>query len=364
MRIHDRDRWVFGLSCALFCAACARTHGMPNEASSAAADGGASGAPGRVATDSTPSHVGAKAMADLEPVADAVADASAAVNGSATFAETADGVDFVLQMRSGCEPGNMYPTFIQAGTDCSDAALHGAHWDSPRGEGVGLTSCIITSGVGRTYYTRAKSDKKPWTIGSPAASNILGHALIISDPTTLEPLACGVITRAPDAASTKPNVSTQQRALLAGLCEYKMFVRDNAQDCPNETELAKCGTEHCELDGCVQPCAPYLACLTAMSDPCSSDTSCELSTDCASCEGDVNSCMYGFCSDQIACASPIAPDGPCSQLEACCAMQGDGAAQCLDTVRLLEKFSGDPSCMGLKQDWDATAHLAVPCHFQ
>jgi hypothetical protein len=71
-----------------------------------------------------------------------------------------------------------------------------------------------------------------------------------------------------------------------------------------------------------------------------------------------------FCADTIACAAPITAGGPCSQLEACCAMQGDAAAMCLDTVHTIEKLSGDPSCYGAMMDWDINAHLAVPCKFR
>jgi hypothetical protein len=46
-------------------------------------------------------------------------------------------------------------------------------------------------------------------------------------------------------------------------------------------------------------------------------------------------------------------------------MQGDAEAQaCLDTVHMLEKLSGDPSCYGAMRDWDTTAHLKVPCMFR
>jgi hypothetical protein len=45
-------------------------------------------------------------------------------------------------------------------------------------------------------------------------------------------------------------------------------------------------------------------------------------------------------------------------------MQGDGAAQCLDVVRLAQKLSGDSTCVGVMHDWDTVAHLKVPCKFQ
>jgi hypothetical protein len=45
-------------------------------------------------------------------------------------------------------------------------------------------------------------------------------------------------------------------------------------------------------------------------------------------------------------------------------MQGDEAESCLELVRAVERLSGDPSCYGVMQDWDANSHYQVPCKFE
>jgi hypothetical protein len=143
-----------------------------------------------------------------------------------------------------------------------------------------------------------------------------------------------------------------------------MFVRNNDQPCPDPKALSACAQEHCQLDACVAMCGDYLACTTKEADPCSVAFTCEIDEACSTCQGNVQQCVLNFCAEQIACAAPVAPDGPCSQLIACCGMQGDKAESCLETVRLVEKFSGDPSCFGLMRDWDFFSHLPVPCMFE
>jgi hypothetical protein len=352
---------------ALLLFACARKHGdaVAGDSTPKAGNGAATSRPS-VSKDSDPSRVGAKATAKLEPVAAASDGDSTPVSGTASFSETSAGVDLTIGMR-GCAIGKTYPLFIQAGGDCSSASLLGARWDSPRGENINEIMCTGTTGMGRTFYTRPKQDAKPWTIGNPAASNILGHVLVAYDSATLQPIACGPIVRAEDAPPvTAPakgqGPSSELKAQLAGLCLGRQIVRDNAQTCPDPEALARCAGAHCELDACVPICADYLACLEQESDPCQS--ACLPDNPCSDCQNKVWQCTLGFCLSEIACASPVTPDGPCAQLEACCAMQGDGAASCLETVHLLEKLSGDPSCFGAMHDWDTTSHLSVPCKFQ
>jgi hypothetical protein len=314
--------------------------------------------------------VGAKATVTLTPVSSA--DAGSQVGGTATFSETADGVDLDLYL-SGCAVGSADPIVIQAGSDCSAESVLGAHWDSPRGDDISPLMCVGTTGGGRDFYTRLKSDKKPWTIGEPAGSDLLGHAVVVYDSNSLEPIACGVITRAADVSALPvagtgteqdAGVKPEARAVLAGLCLARAIVRDNAQPCPDPGELAECASEHCELDACVAQCTDFLACVQPQDDVCQAQFSCTMNQACADCQAHTTSCVLGFCSNKVACAAPVAPDGPCSQLEACCAMQGDAAAMCLDTVHLLETLSGDPSCYGAMMDWDVNAHYAVPCRFK
>jgi hypothetical protein len=353
--------------------ACAREHGGAHRAAAgdgAPSAGHATPSAGHGAADAGAPHLGGSAIALLEPTDAAAMSDNPPVSGKGTFTDTGMGVDLVIDTR-GCELAKAYPVYIQQGTDCSDATLLGAHWDSPRGEGIGAIGCTGTTGVGRTYYSRPNSDKKPWTVGNPSTSDVLDHVLVVYDPTTLQPIACGQIVRADDVALGQPSsadagVPTKIRAQLAGLCLGKMIVRDNAQECPNPDEVVKCASTHCELDACLATCSDYVACLKSdtTGDPCSAAFTCSVDEACSTCQSQVTNCLLGFCPDLVACAAPITPDGPCSQLEACCAMQGDSAATCLETVHVIEKFSGDPSCAGAMLDWDTTAHLPVPCKFK
>jgi hypothetical protein len=364
----QRRLGIVAVGVFLLCA-CARKHGESSGAAGApaAVSGGAPDASEPVDPNA---HVGAKAVVTLSPVSPS--DGGTQVGGNGTFSETTDGVDLDLYMH-GCAPGDADPVAILAGGDCSAETLLGAHWDSPRGDGLTALMCVGTTGGGRDFYTRAKADAKAWTIGDPTASNLLGHALVIYDPDSLEPLACGVITHAPDvevlpmpAIGKEPDAGTkvEAQAVLAGLCIARGIVRDNNKPCPDPGELTKCAREHCELDACVPQCGDFLACLEPSDDVCQAQYKCAMSDACVSCQSKTISCVLGFCADEIACASPVAPDGPCSQLEACCAMQGDAAEMCLNTVHLLETLSGDPSCYGAMMDWDANAHYAVPCRFK
>lgn len=360
---------------ALLLAACARHHGEDTDNVSPTPNAADSGSESRDAGPppvASAAHVGAKASF----TADAIADGP--IHGDGSFTETAEGVDLEFQVR-GCanaDDARSLPLMILQGGDCSDATLLGPHWDSPRGEDIPSATCIGASGGGRTFYTRLKSDSKPWTVGTPDASNVIGHAFVVYDPATLEPRACGVIGRAPDKPTAPPMAasaggpSEEARAVLAGLCLGKMIVRDNTQDCPNPKELNACASMHCEVDPCVETCSDYTTCIdqqaSAGADIChASLVTCPASEACSSCSGAITQCVFGFCLDQVGCAAPIMPGGPCSQLEACCNMQGDQDAQtCLDDVHTLERLSGDPSCYGAMRDWDTTAHLKVPCMFQ
>jgi hypothetical protein len=366
------NRLLIVVSGSLAVVACAREHsGAAAKAGAAKSTGNAGSSAqmaGHGALDAGAARLGGFASAKLEPTDAAAQSDSKPIAGIGTFTETAAGVDLVINVM-GCVLGKTYPVYIQAGTDCSTDTLLGPHWDSPRGEGIAMIACTGTTGLGRTFYTRANRDKKPWTVGNPSASDVLGHALVVYDPSTMQPAACGQIVRgepvALDAGAARDDTTAVAlRAQIAGLCVAKMIVRDNTQECPNPAELAKCASDHCALDACLAKCTDYLACLGRAADPCAAAFTCEIDNDCSNCQLDVTMCTFGYCADTVACASPITPGGPCSQLEACCAMQGEGAASCLDTVHAIEKFSGDPSCAGAMQDWDTTAHLPVPCKFK
>jgi hypothetical protein len=143
-----------------------------------------------------------------------------------------------------------------------------------------------------------------------------------------------------------------------------MVVRNNSQECPDPAEFQACASANCDVAACLAKCTGYTACLEGVADVCGTTCSPQIEQPCSECIGELTMCTLGFCSDRFACAAPIAPGGPCAKLEACCGMQGDSAASCLDTVHLIEKISGDPSCVGVMSDWDTTSHLPVPCNFQ
>jgi hypothetical protein len=355
---------VFTVASVLVLASCARRH--------ADSDAGHSRKPeaqsgGRVSTSpDEDAHVGAKAIAMLSPTPHAPGKPEEQISGVATFSQSSITVDLMISFR-GCTSYTRYPVFIQEGSDCSDETLLGARWDSPRGEGITDLGCTGTTSIGRGFYSRSLKADKAWSIGNPARSNLLGHALVVYDPDTLQPIACGEIMRAPDAAPTSeaPIATTEASAAIAGLCLSQTFVRDNDQKCPDPVALAKCAREHCELDACLEEeCADYVACLDQSDDPCSQAFQCEITDACAECQSHMHECVFGFCSEELACAAPVTPGGPCSKLEACCAMQGDEAESCLENVRVLERYSGDPSCYGAMHDWDVNSHLPVPCKFE
>jgi hypothetical protein len=319
-------------------------------------------------SDASLSKVGASAAATLA----ALAGGTAAINGKASFTATATGVDLKVSI-SGCVAPNSYPLFVAEGADCSSKTLAGPHWDGARGAGITPLSCTgASSGLGITAYSRVHSDEKPWSVGDRAASDVVGHALVVYDPSGSQAIACGPITRAADISVSGAAGSGAQaagppvaiRAQLAGLCLGKMIATNGAVDCPNPDELASCADEHCELSACVAQCADYLGCLQKSADPCSDMYTCALTDACQNCQSMVQSCALNFCADKLACAPPAAPNGPCSQLEACCAMQGDGAMSCQQQVRVIAQLGGDVSCKGVMGDWDFFSHLSVPCTFQ
>jgi hypothetical protein len=356
--------------------ACAQEHGQQNGAKpaldaagpSAAESGSAAPAKPRPQVKPGRSGVpGTKAVAMLEPLKAAVDEFSD--RGRATFNVTEAGVDLTVLIRD-CAPNGRAQVYIFEGSDCTSATLAGPRWDAPRGEGIPLLTCFGAGGQARLAWTRSNDDSKPWSIATGEDSDVLMHAVAVFDVATGEPMACGVIQldesqpppTEPTAGATE--VSLLGRAQIAGLCFGGLFVRTNEHQCPDPKELTECAQVHCPLDACVARCGDYLACTTKEKDPCSVAYTCPVDDACAQCQGDVTQCVFMFCTDEIACAAPVTPDGPCSKLKACCDLQGDKADSCLEAVKVLEQLSGDPSCNGAMHDWDFFSHLPVPCMFQ
>jgi hypothetical protein len=372
MNAGDRRRTLFAAAVAVSLAlsACEKGHhdaldsgsrdGEVSADTGVAADGGttAATAPGDKSVQSRP---GLKAIAKLDPLTDR------GTRGSISFRVTESGVD-LFSVLNNCPMHNKLSLVLQAGSDCSEATLTGPAWDSPRGEGITDVFCLGIGGAGRSAYSRNDDAPKVWSIGEPEESNVLGHAVVALDAVTREPVACGIVVLEAnqpvvDTPVDTSNVPLKIRAQIAGICGAKMLVGNNSQDCPNPEELVACVERHCEFGTCVAACADYLACTGQADDPCSLAFTCTIDDACSTCVGNVQQCAFNYCADQLACAAPVTPDGPCSQLVACCAKQGDMADSCLELVRSLEKFSGDQSCFGVMQNWDQVLHPSVPCDF-
>jgi hypothetical protein len=312
---------------------------------------------------------GAKAVAHLDALpaaAEGGADSGMAspIAGTATFSTTPTEVDLSVSV-TGCVNGDPYPVIIHEGAACTSALLQDPEWDAPRGEGILGLTCTGNSGVGLLYYARPSSDPKPWSVGGPSSSDVIGHVLVIHDPATMQPLACGTIAAAPedaDASTTGgPVPSALIRAQLAGLCLYRTI--SPTGQCPDPETLAGCACTHCDLSTCLSQCSDYVTCLEGEPDAgCAS--SCSMDATCAACGNDMLRCLLGFCPDAVECAVPT-PGGPCSQVEACCARQGPRAQQCLGMVEQIAKLGGDTSCIGTMHDWDFLTHEAYdpPCDF-
>ncbi|HKP59356.1 MAG TPA: superoxide dismutase family protein [Polyangiales bacterium] len=113
------------------------------------------------------------------------------VTGMATFTNLGPSVELSIAL-TGCTSGKNYPFHIHEGTSCTDAMSQGAHWDPPRGEGIPDIPC--SGGVAATVYMRETSDAKPWTVGDPAASNVIGHVVVVHDPDDpMKRISCGQI---------------------------------------------------------------------------------------------------------------------------------------------------------------------------
>jgi hypothetical protein len=290
------------------------------------------------------------------------------IAGTATFVTTAVSVDLKISI-TGCVNGNAYPVVIHQGPGCTSAIVQGPAWDAPRGEAIPYLTCTGSSGVGLLYYARADSDSERWSVGAPSSTDVTGHVVVIHDPKTMQPLACGLIGPAQSdggdaspAAAPAPVPSVSILAQLAGACFFRQM--SPTGQCPDTEKFAECACTHCGLSECLSQCSGTVACLESNPDAgCAS--ACPAEPACAACASSNLRCLLGFCPDQVNCAVPT-PGGPCSQLEACCARQNGGRANpCLAAVKEIEQLGGDPSCVGTMHDYDFLTNAAYdpPCDF-
>jgi hypothetical protein len=286
------------------------------------------------------------------------------IMGSATFKTTRDGVDVSVAFKS-CRDAYSYPVAVYESADCSSLQKGAEPWDGERGTIPVSAFCIGAPGA-RAYHSRLRSDEKPWSLGGRASSNLIGHSLAVLDPDTLEPLACGKI-ELPDGGMLAPAFDSLDRpsdealAQAAGSCllSKRPGGSDAGAPCPDLPKLADCAFVHC-VASCLAPCRAYLDCLETH-PKCSTECSQELA--CSKClEG--GQCALGHCRKQVTCPAPVTPDGPCSELRACCMRQGPLTNSCLNFVTSIEELSGDPTCIGTLVDWDFNTNFAYrsPCY--
>jgi Cu/Zn superoxide dismutase len=130
--------------------------------------------------------------ADVELSADAqlMPLQGGSVTGSVHFAQLGTKVDMTVTLSS-C-PAGLHALHIHANAACGDNGnAAGGHWQ-PQHDGIGDISC---GDDGSAQYSFTPPDGT-WSIGGPASTNLLGHALILhAGPNQPDPggrIACGI----------------------------------------------------------------------------------------------------------------------------------------------------------------------------
>ena len=299
---------------------------------------------------------------------DQVIQSADVVTATAVWRTTSKGVDLEVTTLN-CAQGVSNPLEVLDAADCSPASLQAAKpLPGNRGRGIPSVNCIA-GGVRRAQmaYSRGAKRQDAWTIGDGSATDLVGRVFVLRDPNgTIH--SCGKIVRAPDVVRVPLPPATQapsleSRGAIAGLCLARMFPSVGT-NCPSTAGIVSCVEQHCDLGGCVESCAEYTRCLDRATDVCGFDTQCTQSAECATCQVNLNACLLGFCAEQVTCSPGITPDGPCSELSYCCAMQGDQASACIRVLGpAIASLGGDSSCIGSMNDWDVLSHQHVPCTF-
>jgi hypothetical protein len=283
------------------------------------------------------------------------------IAAKATFRTTSAGVDLTMHLQH-CRIPYSYPVYIYPGSDCSAIHRDLQPWDGERGRLELKAFCIGSAGA-RMHVTRANTHPKRWSLGGSTASDLVGRTIAVHDPDTHEPLICGSISAAdggvawvaPKPAQRPSNAAVMQ---LAGLCGPAPI--PETSDCPNVDTLAECALTHC-VAPCLDSCTEYAACLSASSEICTA--ACEPSPVCGSCLATTNQCTIGFCIEELACSPPPTPGGPCTELRKCCERQGPLVESCMAYAEIVERLSGDSSCVGALWDWDFNTNYVYrsPC---
>jgi Cu/Zn superoxide dismutase len=162
------------------------TDGAATSDGSSTSDGAASGDGG----------VTARAVAMVMPTG------SGTIAGTVTFEQK--GTDVTVTYNLTTCPAGVHGTHIHVGPTCAAAdptMIAGAHWDSPRGDGIfdsGTITCTASNTFMGSYTRSGASATTSWTIGTGAANDIVGHAVVVHGPGgAMERFGCGVITKSP-----------------------------------------------------------------------------------------------------------------------------------------------------------------------
>lgn len=158
---------------------------------STAGAGGLPGAGGGSAGGAALSGAGAasnEAEAQLAPIA-------GTTSGTARFQAAGDRVALIVTL-TGC-PEGPHALHLHANTSCADGGnAAGGHW-SPQGELIPDVTCAA-DGTGQLSFS---SPPGVWSLGAPAGSDVLRHALILhAGPTAPAPaarIACGIPVKVP-----------------------------------------------------------------------------------------------------------------------------------------------------------------------
>lgn len=120
---------------------------------------------------------------------------SGATSGVARFTATGGRVELVVTL-TGCSEGP-HALHLHANAACADGGnAAGGHW-APQGEIIPDVVCSA-DGSGQLSFS---SEPGVWSLGAPASSDVLRHALILhaapSQPDPGARIACGIALKAP-----------------------------------------------------------------------------------------------------------------------------------------------------------------------
>jgi Cu/Zn superoxide dismutase len=149
------------------------------------------------ATSSNDGGVTARAVAMV------MATPGGTIEGTVTFEQR--GTDVTATYNLTTCPAGVHATHIHVGPTCAAAdpmLIAGAHWASPRGDGMfgnGMITCTGANTFTGSYTRTAADPAAAWTItGDGSATDIVGHAVVVHGPGgASERFGCGVIMKSP-----------------------------------------------------------------------------------------------------------------------------------------------------------------------